>query len=144
MTSLYAESSAVLAWLLGEAPAEAMRSALLGAELIVASQLTLVECDRALVRAAADRRVTETAAADRRSLLSAIAAHWNLLRLGDEIIERARQPFPAEPLRALDALHLASALAGRAVVPGLSILSLDARVRESGRGLGFAVLPEVA
>jgi predicted nucleic acid-binding protein len=88
--------------------------------------------------------VPEPAPPDRRGLLSAIAAHWNLLRLDDEIIERARRPFPAEPLRALDALHLASALTGRAAVPGLSILSLDARVREGGRGLGFAVLPEVA
>ncbi len=144
MTKLYADSSAVIAWLLGEAPGAAMRSALVGAELIVASSLTLIECDRALVRAAADHRVTETVAADRRGLLSAIATNWYVLEMDGEIVERARRPFPSEPIRTLDALHLASALAARAAVPGLALLSLDTRVRESGRGLGFAVFPEVA
>jgi len=142
VTRLYAESSAVLAWLMGEAAAEAMRSALLGAELVVASSLTLVECSRSLVRAAASGRASEVGAADRRALLSAIAVHWTLLPLDDEVLERARRPFPAEPLRTLDALHLASALAARAAVPGLAILSLDARVRAAGRELGFPIVPD--
>lgn len=144
MTKLYADSSAVLAWLLGETAGEAMCSALLGAELVVASSLTLVECDRSLVRAAASGRVSEVGAADRRALLASIAAHWSLLRLDEEVLERARRPFPAEPLRTLDALHLASALAAREAAPGLALLSLDARVRTAGRGLGFAVVPETA
>jgi hypothetical protein len=63
------------------------------------------------------------------------------LRLDLEVIERARRPFPGEPIRTLDALHLASALVARAAVPGLALLTLDAAVREAGRGLGFAVLP---
>ncbi len=141
MTRLYAESSAVLAWLMGEAAAEAMRSALLGAELVVASRLTLVECSRSLVRAAATGRASEAAAADRRVLLAAVAAHWTLLRLDDEIFERVCRPFPVEPLRTLDALHLASALAAREATPGLTLLSLDARLRTSGRELGFPLLP---
>lgn len=45
--TLYAESSAVLAWLLGEKSGEAIRRALLGADLVVASDLTVFECDRA-------------------------------------------------------------------------------------------------
>jgi predicted nucleic acid-binding protein len=142
VTKLYAESSAVLAWLMGEIAAEAMRSALLGAELVIASSLTLVECSRSLVRAAASGRMSEVGAADRHALLSAAAVHWILLRLDDEILERARRPFPAEPLRTLDALHLASALAAREAVPGLAILSLDARVRQSGGEMGFRLLPE--
>jgi hypothetical protein len=46
-------------------------------------------------------------------------------------------------LRTLDALHLASALAARAAVPGLAMLSLDGRVRRSATELGFDVVPEV-
>lgn len=139
--SLYAESSAVLSWLFGEAEGGAVGESLAAAELVVTSDLTLVECDRTLLRAQASRRVTEAQAADRRGLLVAAAAHWNLLRLDVEVIERARRPFPGEPIRTLDALHLASALVARAAVPGLALLTLDAAMREAGRGLGFTVLP---
>lgn len=142
MTKLYAESSAVLAWLMGEAAADAMRSALLGAEIVVASRLTIVECGRSLVRSASTGRASEVQVADRRALLAAVAVHWAVLRLDDEILERARRPFPAEPLRTLDALHLASALAAREATPGLAILSLDARIRSAGRELGFPLVPE--
>jgi uncharacterized protein with PIN domain len=43
---LYAESSAVLAWLLGEESASRLRALLAEAEIVVASDLTLIECAR--------------------------------------------------------------------------------------------------
>ena len=64
-----------------------------------------------------------------------------LLRVSSEIVERARQPFPAEPIRTLDAIHLASALTARAGVAGLELLSLDDRVRRAGQQLGFRLQP---
>lgn len=139
--SLYAESSAVLAWLLDESSADAVRSALAQAEQVLASDLTLVECDRALLRARAEGRIGESSLADRRAFLERAASHWHVLRLNGEIIERARRPFPGEPLRTLDAFHLASALFARGFVPGLRLLSLDRRVRTSGGTLGFELLP---
>lgn len=87
------------------------------------------------------RRLSEEEAAERRRRLDAAAAHWQILRLDDVELERARLPFPAEPLRALDALHLASALLGSAAVRGLALLSLDERVRASAAALGFELLP---
>ena len=47
---VYAESSAVLSWLLGEPPGPAVRRTLEAAEFVVASDLILVECDRAFHR----------------------------------------------------------------------------------------------
>lgn len=138
---LYAESSAVLSWLFGEVEGRAVGENLAAAEVVVTSDLTLVECDRTLLRAQTTRRVTEAQAADRRGLLVAAAAHWNLLRLDAEVIERARRPFPGEPVRSLEALHLASALVARAAVPDLALLTLDAALGAAGRGLGFTVLP---
>jgi hypothetical protein len=44
------------------------------------------------------------------------------------ILERARRRFPQEPLRALDSIHLATALAARAALSDLALLSLDQRV----------------
>lgn len=115
---LYAESSAVLAWLHGESNAEPVRRALAEAEVVVTSDLTLVECDRVLHRAVALGRVAEGAATDRRARLAAAAARWAIMSLSPEVIDRARQPFPVEPIRTLDALHLAAALSARRALPG--------------------------
>ena len=139
--TLYAESSAILAWLLGEQAGAAVRRLLAEAEVVIASDLTLVECDRVLIRAVARGDATEADAADRRAYLNSAATYWNVLRIGQDVVDRARQRFPGEPTRTLDALHLASALVARSAVPGLEILSLDHRVRISGRHLGFGLQP---
>lgn len=139
--NLYAESSSVLAWLLDEPTASAVRRLLREAELIVASDLTLIECDRVLLRAVALEELTESEAADRRAHLIAAAAHWQVLRIAGEIVDRARQPFPGGPIRTLDAIHLASLLVARSAVVGLRLLSLDERVRQAAKELGVAVEP---
>jgi predicted nucleic acid-binding protein len=139
--SLYAESSAVLAWLLEEEMAGDVAGALAGAEQVVASDLTLAECGRALIRAHALGSLSELEMTRRRTLLEASSVHWTLLRIDGGVLERARRRFPAEPVRTLDALHLASALAARAVISDLALLSLDQRVRDNGAALGFDVLP---
>ena len=139
---IYAESSAVLAWLFGEPEGEMIRKVLGEAEVIIASDLTLVESERVLIRAQTIAGVTEAQAADRRAVLNQAAAHWHFLHLSQEVLERARRPFPNEPVRTLDALHLSSALLGRSAVPGLTVLSLDERIRSNARGLGFDLFPQ--
>ena len=64
---IYAESSAVLAWLLGGDAAPRVRGVLSKAELVIASDLTLLECGRVLIRAVALGEIDEAAAADRRA-----------------------------------------------------------------------------
>jgi predicted nucleic acid-binding protein len=140
--NLYADSSAVLAWLFEEPTADAVEQAFDRAEGVVASDLTLVECDRALIRAYTLGVLTEMESVRRRALLEAVAVNWIVLKLDREVLERARRRFPAEPLRTLDALHIASALAARSAISDLALLSLDGRVRENGAALGFDVLPE--
>ena len=139
--NVYAESSAVLAWLLGEETGHSVRQVLQHAELVMASDLTLVECDRVLIRAVATGEIDEAAAADRHAHLNAAASHWHLWRVSPDIVERARHPFRAEPIRTLDAIHLASALAVRSAVPGVELLSLDDRIRRAAKQLGFHVQP---
>jgi len=138
---LYAESSAILAWLLGDAAADPIRALLQQADLVITSDLTLVECDRALQRAQRTTRLSEADAADRRAHLNEAAAAWHILRVHPAGIERARRDFPSEPLETLSALHLASALLARSAVPGLTVLALDDDVRRNARLLGFRVVP---
>lgn len=124
---LYAESSAVLAWLLGEPDSERVREALASAELMLSSELTLIECERVLIRAVVTGAAREQ--------------HWTLLSFDPEVAERARRPFPNEPIRTLDALHLAWLLFARSLVPETVLLSRDARLRSAAHDLGFALLP---
>ena len=139
--ALYAESSAVLAWLLGQAGGEEVASALRHADCVVACDLTAVECERVLIRAWASGLMTEAERADQSAALARAAAHWVVLRMDEAVIERARRPFPIEPVLTLDALHLAAALAARSAVPGLALLTLDQRVRENAERLGFETAP---
>jgi predicted nucleic acid-binding protein len=139
--TLYAESSAVLAWVFREAPAAAVKELLEDAEIVFASSLTVVECHRALVRSQAIGHLSEFEAGQRRGFLESALDAWALLDLEPAILGRARRRFPGEPLRTLDALHLASALAAKVGIPDLALLSLDSRVRASGEALGFDVYP---
>jgi hypothetical protein len=138
---VYAESSAALAWLLGEPRGVEVASALRGAAQILVSELLYVECDRACIRAAAAGALTDEQAALVRLQLARTSAHWQVLRITTSVLERSRQPFPHEPVRTLDAVHLASALEARSALPETCVLSLDARVRQNAAKLGFEVIP---
>lgn len=138
---IYAESSAVLAWLLGE-PAEArIRPVLDDADRIMTSALTGVECARALGRARATRRISAVEELAALQLLDRAEAGWDVVALGDDVLRRARAPFPADPVRTLDALHVATALFLRDAIGPVAILSLDDRLRACVVALGFEALP---
>lgn len=111
--NLYAESSAVLSWLLSNRHADRVIRVLDNAELGFASDLTLVECDRTLVRAIHTGELSEAVFANCAAQLAEAAKHWALLRIDSEILDRVRRPFPAEPIRTLDAIHLGKRVSNR-------------------------------
>lgn len=139
--NVYAESSAVLAWLLGESDGEDARDRLSAARLVLTSDLTLIECDRVLHRAMALGELSAAEAAERRALVAVAAEHWIVQAMDREVVERARRSFPREPIRTLDAIHLATALITRDLVTELQLLSLDERIRRSAADLGFEIVP---
>jgi hypothetical protein len=56
----------------------------------------------------------------------------------DTVLARVRRPFPIEPIRTLDAVHLATAeLIGEPAQ--VAIVTRDGRVRENAEALGFTV-----
>jgi predicted nucleic acid-binding protein len=139
--TVYLETSAVLARLLGESRGKEVDDWLGRVDVVATSQLTLVECRRALVRLVATGHLDHLQSLDLRAHLEGEAALWTLHELQPDVLERAGWPFPAEPLRALDALHLASALTLRMWMPDLEMLSLDHRVRQAATLMGCPVVP---
>lgn len=139
---LYAESSAIVAWLLDEPGGPIVARAMAGSDTIITSDLTLIECDRAVRRAARlDPRRGDAIEAIRGRMADAMAS-WAIERISPAVVDRARQPFPDDTIRSLDAIHLATALGLRFAGADVTILSLDERIRSNARQLGFRVVPD--
>ena len=138
---VYAESSAVLAWLLGESSEPVVRAVLESADRVVTSSLTTLECARGLSRARLIGRINSVQELATLRLLDVAESTWDVHALTDRVVARARAKFPVEPVRTLDALHLATALTLQDAIGPLTVLSLDARVRENALALKFAMAP---
>jgi predicted nucleic acid-binding protein len=133
----YIESSALVAALL-EGDAAALKSVRTGGRQVT-SALTIAETARAILRARVGARLTadeERAAVralrrfERRSFMVAVT---------DSVLARVRRPFPVEPIRTLDAVHLATAELLGEPPPLVTIVTRDARVRDNAEALGYAV-----
>ena len=55
------------------------------------------------------------------------------------LLARVRRPFPAEPVRTLDAVHIATAESLGEPPQLMTIVTRDNRVRESATALGYSV-----
>jgi predicted nucleic acid-binding protein len=133
----YIESSALLTALL-EQDADALEE-LRAIGQRVTSALTFTESSRALIRARAAGRITH---ADERAALRALQTFERrcaIVAVTGAVLTRAGRPFPFEPIRMLDAIHLATVeLLGEA--PQLvTLVTRDDRVARNARALGYAV-----
>ena len=135
--TVYAETSAVLRWLFREEHGEQVRATLSRAAKVVTSRLTAIEVCRATRRTERHRRFSTAEAADILAVFAQAAAAWPMLELTEDIARRAEEAFPAEPVRSLDAIHLASALVLRQSLPDLVVVTADERVRVNAAQLGF-------
>ena len=139
--TVYAETSAVLRWLFNEAQGAEILAALRTSPTVVCSRLTIIESHRAIRRAVALADLAEADAAEVRATFAQASARWALLEISADVASRAEQAFPVEPVRTLDAIHLASALVLRHVVPDLRVISTDSRIRANASQLGLEILP---
>jgi len=138
---IYVESSAVLSWLLDQNRGDDAYRALTKAEYVFTSDLTLIECDRALHRATATREIDEAKAAEMGSAVETAAARWTICAINSEIVASSRRRFPLEPVHALDAIHLATAMFVRNLAPNAFVISFDRRIRRNAEALGFRIGP---
>ena len=138
---VYAESSAVLAWLLGEAEGKPVRRLLADAERVVSSTLTPLECARSLARGVASGRLKDGDDLIARRLLDDATRGWALLEMSGTVLDRAARRFPTEPVRTRDALHLAAAAVFDEALSGVVMITLDERIRANAAAMGLKVAP---
>lgn len=99
----------------------------------------MAEAGRAILRARADGRLT---ADDERAAVRALGRFERrcyVMAVTDAVLARARRPFPVEPVRTLDAVHLATVELLGEPPPLVTIVTRDVRVRDNARVLGYAV-----
>lgn len=137
MSVVYAESSALLSWMLGEPEGDAARECIDRAETIVTSVLTSIEAARAFARAEHEGILSAKEVQGLRGLLRRTLAQWIQMEIDSAVRERAALPFPTEPVRTLDALHLATALEFAQAFPQIELLSFDRRIRDNAEALGI-------
>jgi len=137
MSELYVETSAILTWLLAEKRADEVRGAVDAAETVVTSSLTLAEVERALLRAESDGTLRAGDGQRLRGLLQRARAGWTRMAVSEEVLDRASRPFPVEPVRTLDAVHLATALVFTRAFAGLRVFSFDRRILDNAAALGI-------
>lgn len=138
---VYAESSAVLALLLGEPDGPRAGEVLSAADIVVTSVLTGIECARGFARARSLKRISRAQSDVLMDGLAELERHWHTLELTAEVAEKSRAPVPVEPMRALDAIHLATMQLVRREAGEVAMLSLDHRLRSNAMALGVPVLP---
>lgn len=138
---VYAESSAVLAWIFHEPRADAVNEVFEQATLVLSSTLTSIECTRGVRRAEAAGRVTAREAEALLTEFRSLAEGWDAMEIGERVVLAASVPFPVEPVRSLDAIHLASAKVACDSFGDIAVLSFDERVRANAEALGLTVLP---
>jgi len=135
---VYVETSALLQWLLGQSGGAEVRRQVDRAEAVVTSTLTFTEAERVLVRAEREGVLRGADTQRLRGLLNRTRTSWTAMAVTDKVLARAGQAFPVEPVRTLDAIHLATALEFAMVFPGMLLASADRRILDNGEALGLS------
>jgi hypothetical protein len=96
-----------------------------------------VEAERALIRAETMNVISPAEGEKLRGVLARSKAAWILMEISEDIRMRAIRLFPAEPIRTLDTLHLATALLFMQAFPTLQMLIYNQRIIKNAAILGI-------
>ena len=136
------DSSAIIPLCLKEKTSAAIKGLMKDDEDIVVWWTTRIECLSALSRRQREGVLPSADEAKARTVLSALAATWSEVQPTETVRLRAERLLSIHPLRAADALQLASALIWAQETPrGLDFVCLDQNLREAALKEGFSVLP---
>ena len=133
----YIESSALVAALL-ERDVLALKSVRTRGRTVT-SALTIAEAARAILRARETGRLTADEERTAVRALRRFERRCYLVAVSDSVLARVRRPFPLEPIRTLDAVHLATTELLGEPPQLVTIVTRDVRVRDNAHALGYAV-----
>jgi predicted nucleic acid-binding protein len=133
----YVETSALVA-----AALEGDQSAVVairGEGMRIASALTLAETRRTFVVAGIRGRLTPQQLRTRLSWLRRFERVCEIVDITPSILARLGRPFPVEPVRSLDAIHMATVETIEEDPALIAIVTRDHRIAENARAMGYLV-----
>ena len=125
---LYLDTSAVLRAILEGGTTPEIERRIAGAPALLTSRLSLVESARALHRVRRSGEVSESKIADAENQIARLWGHCEIWELTREVCDLAERIAPTQPLRTLDALHLATYMLARRHLNDLELLTADERL----------------
>ena len=128
---LYLDTSAVLRAVIEAGTSPSVEQRIRSARVLVSSRLSLVESCRAFHRLRALGGASETRLVDAERDVAAIWSRCELWEITRSVCETACVVAMARPLRALDAIHLATFSLARRRLEGLELLTVDERLRDA-------------
>lgn len=127
----------MLAWLFNETAAAEVIKKINGADLIVTSELLKIEGMRVMSRNLREKLLTKH---QYDKLLDYFHHHlksWFVMSIDEAVVERASEPLPVEPVRSLDAIHLATAMEYKKLYSQLEVTTKDKRISDNLGPLGL-------
>jgi predicted nucleic acid-binding protein len=137
MSVLYIETSAILSWLFGEPDSHEVIDTINKYETVLSSVLSIMETGRALIRAETEGIINAGEHQRLKGIFTEHSISWVYLEINSSVRNRATQPFPVEPIRTLDAIHLSTAIEFIQIYPDLVVLSFDKRIVDNIDPLGL-------
>jgi predicted nucleic acid-binding protein len=132
---LYLDTSAVLRAVLETGTSPAVERRIREASALVSSRLSLVESCRAFHRLRAVGRVSQERLVDAERDVAAIWSRCELWEITRNVCETACAVAVDRPLRALDAIHLATYVLARRRLAGLELLTTDDGLQQAATGV---------
>lgn len=133
----YVETSALVAAGL-EGDATAVR-AIRGEGLRIASALTFAETRRTLAVAVVRGRISQQQLRSRLAWLRRFERACEIVDISSSVLARLGRRFPVEPVRSLDAIHLATVETVEMDPSLVAIVTRDRRIRENAIAMGYVV-----
>jgi predicted nucleic acid-binding protein len=133
--SLYLDTSAILRAVLEAGTSPDVEDRIRVARVLLTSRLSLVESARALLRLRLAGQVPESRLADAERQIDSVWARCQLWEITPAICDTASLVAPARPLRALDAIHLATFVLARRRISELELLTADDRLRSAAAAI---------
>ena len=103
------------------------------------SALTFAEIGRAIVRARVAGRLTLDQESAAVGALQVFERRCDAVAVTDAVLSRIRRPFPVEPVRTMDAVHLATAELLGEPPQLVRIVTRDRRIQDNARAQGYRV-----
>ncbi len=94
---------------------------------------------RVIARGEATERLTPSQGRAAHQRLRRFEDRCAIVPVSDEIFRRVGRRFPVEPIRTLDAVHIATLEMLREPPQSVAVVTRDRRVRDNARALGYAV-----